>query len=191
MSETAPSSLASRALRVLLLGFLGLVAIFIEIAPIGFTPHARPSPDILFAIVAYWSVRRPGSTPVMLIFGLGLVRDLLADVPVGAGTLALILVVEFLRTQGATLVRQSFFIEWATVSMVAFVMISIQFLLVALTLAQPPFASALLYQGLYTAAVYPAVALVLRWVLRIGWRTMGRRGDDRRGPPGLRIGGRA
>lgn len=184
----APGSGRYRALRMAALALAGCVAIFVEIAPIGFTTEARPSPDFLFCVVACWVVRRPGASPVLLIFALGLARDLLADLPVGAGALTLMLAAEFLRTQGPILARQPFLAEWATVAMVALAMISAQFLLVVLTLAQPPYVMDLLWQGLYTAAVYPAVALLARWVFGIGWA----KGGQRRGTlPGASLGRRA
>lgn len=171
-----------RAVRIAALAVIGLLAVFAEVAPTGFRTEARPSPDLLFAVVAYWAVRRPGSTPILLVFALGLCRDLLADVPVGAGALTLVLAAEFLRTQGAVLVRQSFLLEWATIAMTCLAMFSGQFLLVVLTLAQPPYLLDLLWQGLYTAAVYPPLALGLRWVLRIGWKgARQRRAEDGRG----------
>lgn len=185
-----------RALRVLALALLGLIAIFVEIAPTGFRTDALPSPDILFVVVAYWAVRRPGSTPILLVFALGLCRDLLADLPVGAGALVLVFAAEFLRTQGSTLARQSFLIEWATVSATAFAVIAAQVVLVVITLAQPPYLLDLLRQGLYTAAIYPVIALCLRWVLRVGWRRessrRGERGSQARigsGPGPRRTGG--
>ena len=76
---------------------LALLAIFLEATPMGLEATSRPSPDLLLCVVAYWSVRRPRSAPAVLVFSLGLVRDLLTDVPVGAGALSLMVISELLK----------------------------------------------------------------------------------------------
>ena len=62
----------ARMMRMALLTLIGMLAIFLEITPLGLEASARPSPDLLLCVVAYWSIRRPGSAPAVLIFLLGL-----------------------------------------------------------------------------------------------------------------------
>lgn len=159
-----------RFLRMLLMILMGLLAISIETAPLGLGPGARPSPDLVLCVVAYWAIRRPGSTPLLAVFGLGLVRDLVTDVPPGAGTLTLVLAAEALKTWRRSLARYSFATEWVVVAGVALGTVALQWLMVMLMLAQPAFVSQLLYQAVYTAMAYPIVAALFRWVLRISWR---------------------
>lgn len=160
----------ARWFRMTLLAALGILAIYVEAAPLGLAPGARPSPDLLLCVVAYWAVRRPGSSPILLVFLLGLTRDLLTDVPVGAGALSLVLVAETLKTRRRLLARAAFPIEWLTISIAALLTAAMNWGLVLLTLAQPPYLSDIGAQVLFTALVYPFVVLVLRWVLRISWR---------------------
>ena len=58
----------ARLMRIALLCLLSLMAIYLEAAPLGLGTAARPSPDLLLCVVAYWAIRRPGSTPVLLVF---------------------------------------------------------------------------------------------------------------------------
>ncbi len=160
----------ARLMRVMLMMVLGLLAIFIEAAPLGFSPTARPSPDLLLGVVAFWSIRRPGSTPILAVFTLGLLRDLLTDVPVGAGALSLVLVSEVLRMRRRRLELAPFLIEWFWVSAAALLSTALVFVLVVLMLVQPPYLMDLLHQVIFTAMAYPPLVLVFRWVLRIGWR---------------------
>ena len=160
----------SRMARIMLLLVLGLLAIFAEAAPLGLNAAARPSPDLLLCLVAFWALRRPGSTPVLAVFSLGLCRDLLTDVPVGAGTLSLVIVAELLKSWRLTIARTIFPLEWAVVGLAALGSATLQWVLVVITLAQPPYVMVLIHQSLFTAAIYPFIMIFLRWGLRITWR---------------------
>lgn len=159
-----------RLFRMVLVTILSIVAIYAETAPLGLGPNAPPSPDLLLCVMIYWSIRRPGSVPMILIFALGLMRDLLTDVPVGAGALSLVLVTEAFKTWRRYLARSNFLVEWMAAGAAALLGTAFVWLLVMLTLAQPPYVMSVLHQCLYTAMIYPVFVLVLRWGLGIGWR---------------------
>jgi rod shape-determining protein MreD len=159
-----------RLIRIALLLVLGLAAIFVEAAPLGLAADATPSPDILFCVVAYWSTRRPGSTALIAVFALGLARDLMTDAPVGAGVLTLVFASEFLKALGHGLSRRSFATEWLLLATVLALVIMAQWLIVLILLAHPPYLTDLAYQWLATMALYPVLALIFRWLFRIGWR---------------------
>jgi len=162
----APARLALIALMLA----LGLAAIYVEAAPLGLAADAWPSPDILFCVVAFWATRRPEVAALVPVFALGLVRDLLTDVPTGAGALGLVLVAEFLRSLSPRLARRGFVTEWLLLATLSGLMLGGQWALVLLLLAHPPYLIDLWYQWLGTMALYPVVALGFRWVLRIRWR---------------------
>jgi rod shape-determining protein MreD len=160
----------SRMVRTALLMLLGLIAIFIEAAPLGLSADAPPSPDILFCVVAYWSTRRPRSTALPAIFALGLIRDLLTDAPVGAGLLTLVLASEFLKSLSPGLSRRNFATEWLLLAAVLAITLLAQWMVVLILLAHPPYLIDLANQWLTTMALYPVLALIFRWLFRIGWR---------------------
>jgi rod shape-determining protein MreD len=162
-----------RLIRIALMLALGVLAIFVEAAPLGLSADAYPSPDILFCVVAYWSIRRPGSTALIAVFALGLARDLMTDAPVGAGVLTLVFASEFLKALGHGLARRSFATEWLLLATVLALIIMAQWLIVLILLAHPPYLTDLAYQWLVTMALYPALALVFRWLFRIGWPKAG------------------
>ncbi len=168
----------ARLIRIALLLVLGLIAIFVEAAPLGLSPDAYPSPDILFCVVAYWSIRRPGSAALIAVFALGLARDLITDAPAGAGVLTLVFASEFLKAVGPGLSRRSFATEWLLLAVMLALVIMAQWLIVLILLAHPPYLTDLAYQWLATMVLYPVLALVFRWLFRIGWRT----GEPVRGP---------
>lgn len=162
----------ARVLRMGLLTLIGLFVIFLELTPLGLQANARPSPDLLLCVVAYWSIRRPGSAPAVLIFALGLTRDLLTDVPIGAGVLSLLIVSEVLKLRRRVFQRSSFATEWIAVSVAAIASTALHWFLVLFTLAQPPYLSDLFHQSIYTMMTYPLLALFFRWGLRISWTRM-------------------
>lgn len=161
---------AGRLLRTLLLILTALFAISTEAAPLGIGPNERPSPDLLLCVVIYWSLRRPGSTPMLLVFALGIVRDLLTDVPVGAGALSLVLVSEVFKGMRRRFARSSFALEWFAVFIAAALSALMQWFLVLVTLAHPPYLTDLWNQVLYTALLYPVLVVIFRWLMRISWR---------------------
>lgn len=158
-----------RLFRITLVVTLGIMMVYVEASPLGIGPDAPPSPDLLLCIVVFWSVRRPEAVPMVMVFALGLVRDMLTDVPIGAGALSLVLVAEVFKANRRYFARTSFLREWMALAFAAAAGSMFVWTLVLLTFAQPPFVSDLLHQCLYTAMIYPLFIFVLRWILRIGW----------------------
>jgi len=160
----------SRLVGATLMLAMGLAAVFLEAAPLGLAAEARPSPDLVFLVVAYWSVRRPEAAFLIAVFALGLVRDLLTDTPAGIGVLALVATTEALKALSPALARRRFVAEWVVVALLLGLVLALQWLTVLLLLAHPPYLSDLGQQWLVGVALYPPLALVLRWLFRIGWR---------------------
>ncbi|MCL5778775.1 hypothetical protein M1105_17500 [Limibaculum sp. FT325] len=160
----------ARVLRMALLTALGLLAIFVEAAPIGVGPQAIPSPDLLFCIVAAIALRQPASAPAGLVLALGLVRDLLTDLPVGLGALALLVASEALRARSAAMARRSLVSEWALVAAAFLAMLAVQWAVLFVTFVQPPYLFDLGRQWVVTMLAYAPVVLTIRWIFGIGWR---------------------
>lgn len=159
-----------RLARLSLFVLLGLIAIFAEAAPVGHPSGGLPSPDLLFLVVAFFSLRRPGTLLMVLVFALGLIRDLLTDAPVGAGALTLFAASEAFRALRQRLRAAPVAAELLAVSVVLAATLAVQWLLVVLTFLQPPAPLVLVWQWALTIALYPLVIVVLRWMFRIGWR---------------------
>lgn len=162
--------LPGRLLRTGLMLVLGLLAIYVEAAPLGVGPSAPPSPDLLLCVVVFWAARQPRATPMLAVFALGLLRDIVTDAPTGAGALALVLAAEAVRGIRRRLARGSVMLEWLTLAAAAFATAAFMWLLTVLALSQPPYVAQLFHQSLYTIMAYPAIALALRWGLRISWQ---------------------
>ena len=161
---------AFRAVRVVLLAALGLIAIFVEAAPVDLSATALPSPDLLLCVVAFWALRRPGSTPALLVFLLGICRDLLTDAPLGAGALSLVITAEVFKEYRGWIAQRPFVVEWLAVAAAVLAGLLLQWGLVTVTLGHPPYVAQLAILALFTVLAYPGLALVLRLGLRVGWR---------------------
>lgn len=157
----------ARLLHMAFVLALALVAVSIEAAPLGHHADAWPSPDLVFCIVAYWSLRRPEAVPLIAVFALGLARDLLTDAPPGAGALTLVLASEALKAAARPLARRGVGAEWLAVAGVFAALLIAQWLMVLLVLAHPPYLVELGRQWLITLALYPLLAAVFRWLFRV------------------------
>ncbi|MEM7668504.1 MAG: hypothetical protein AAF317_05035 [Pseudomonadota bacterium] len=157
-------------IRMTLFTLLGLLAVFIEVAPLGLTAGALPSPDLLACLVACWTLRRPEAAPIVLVFLLGICRDLLSDTPPGAGTLSLVLMTQVLLSWRAWLVIRPFVVEWLIVAIAIVAMLFLQWAIIVLTLGHPPYVTEMGVLALVTMLAYPPVALILRWGLGVSWQ---------------------
>jgi len=117
---------------------MGVVAIYLEVSPLGLEALAPPSPDLLFCVLAVYAVRAPRAVPLLLVFGLGLMRDLLADLPAGVGALSLVIAVEAMKRTRLGAGRPSFVAEWARAAIVLALMLAGQWAAVLISFAQPP-----------------------------------------------------
>lgn len=156
-----PRSGSARLLHPLLFLLAGLLAVALEAAPLGVAPDAWPSPDLLFLLAACTVIRRPEAAPLPAVAALGLLHDLIADHPAGAGLLALVLASEFLRLLGPALARRSPLTEWTLVVLLLGLGSLLQWALVLASLAHPPYLIDLARQWLTGAALYPLLTLAL------------------------------
>lgn len=150
------------------LAVTGLAAIALELAPLGVSAEAPPSPDLLFLLVAAFVLRRPAGASLPVVAALGLCRDLLDDVPPGAGTLTLVLGAEILRALRPVLLTRGLLAEWLSVALLLAGALVAQWLMVLLLLARPPYLSELALQWALSAPFYPVAALLLRGGARRG-----------------------
>lgn len=160
----------ARALRTFLYALMGVFAVLVEIAPLGASALAIPSPDLLLCATFFWVVRRPGSAPFWLIFMLGLTRDLVSGGPIGPGALGLLMVTEILRPRGAMILRLPLLVEWLALGAAAAGCAAFQMLMLTIVLAPTPGLTPLAMQVGLTVACYPITLILFRKVLRINAR---------------------
>lgn len=165
----SPETAGWRRLVAMAALFLGaLVSIAVQLAPLGLHADAQSSPDLVWCVVAYIALRRPDAAQPLLVFGVGLLQDMLTTGPFGAGMLTMLLMSELLRTQSHWLLRRSILFEWLAVSFSAFMMMIVQWLMLTISFADPPALIELAPRLGLTILAFPFVAAAFRYLLRIG-----------------------
>lgn len=165
---TGPSAALRDAAAVGALILGTLLALGIQLAPMGPAPDA-PLPDLSWCVLAFFMLRRPDAAPLWLVFALLALRDALLGGPPGAGALTLLLALEALRLRARLLpAPRSLLGDWAAASLLYAAALAGQWLLMLISLADPPTLRALAPHALTTALAIPPVAAFLRYALRLG-----------------------
>lgn len=81
-------------------------------APLGLPGQAQLQPAWAMTCVYFWSLYRPASMPALLVFGVGLLLDLLAQGPVGIQVLVLLLIHAVGLRARRVLTRAGFAMVW-------------------------------------------------------------------------------
>lgn len=141
--------------RAALPGAATAALLVLAAVPVGL-PGAVPA--VALPCVFFWSLVRPAALPPPVVFGLGLLQDLLTAAPLGAGMLVLLLVHGLVARWRGFLARQSFLAVWLAFCGFAAGAGALAWMLQALLgWRLPPVAPGLAQLGL-TAGLYPLLA---------------------------------
>jgi rod shape-determining protein MreD len=148
--------------KALLLG-LGVAAVYAALIPLG----GGTPPDLLYCLLVAWTVRRPVSSPLWVVVGLGLFGDVMLSRPLGLGALGLMLATEVFRANRTLLQGLPFPVEWLAASLVFAAVLAATQLVLLIALAGHPTAGAAVAYALTTALAYPLVVAGLTLGLRL------------------------
>ncbi len=126
--------------------------------PMGFAAHQGGLPLTALASVFFWTLYRPGLMPPWVVFGLGVLADLLTAAPLGVSALILLLLHGGVLTQRRALAKQSFLIVWIGFALFAATLLALNWgMRTLLSLTIQPIAPGLFECGM-TIAAYPPLA---------------------------------
>ncbi|MDP6172605.1 MAG: rod shape-determining protein MreD [Rhodospirillales bacterium] len=91
---------------------LTLVLILLGVLPIHVPGYSQVAPVMAIMSVYHWAIYRPQLLPVLAVFLLGLMQDLLSGAPAGLNALVMLTVYGTVAWQRRFLVGKSFFIYW-------------------------------------------------------------------------------
>lgn len=129
-------------------------------APIGIPGQAQLLPAFTLAAVFFWTLFRPTSVPPPLVFVIGLLADLLGEMPLGSDVLVLLLTQLLVVRSRRSLPQKGFLVVWLVFIAVAAVAVALQWALASLMnwVLYPPIAP--ITQFLLTAGLYPLLATI-------------------------------
>jgi rod shape-determining protein MreD len=135
--------------------------LLITAAPIGLPGQPELQAATALACVFFWSLFRPASMPPAMVFGVGLLADLLGYAPPGVGVLTLLIAHGLALRWRRVLVRQGFLLVWLAFVGVSAGAAAMQWALTSLLTFRllPPGPG--LFQAAIAAGLYPALATLL------------------------------
>jgi rod shape-determining protein MreD len=128
--------------------------------PFGIVNQATLLPAVTVGCVYFWSLFRPAAMPPAVVFAIGLLLDLLAYLPLGAGVLMLLIVHGLTVRWRPGLIRQHFWMVWLAFAGLATGATTLCWALTVLLTFRPLPLGPVLFQPLLTAALYPALAVL-------------------------------
>lgn len=149
--------------------YLGAVCIvaFVYLLPNQYHSRYWVAPDLILCLTYAWVLRRPDILPILLIASVGFLTDLLFQRPPGLLAALMVLGSEFLRSR-ATFMRDTPFVgEWSTATIVIFFTLIVHKLVLSLLLVPSPSLGLVLLHAVITAACYPLVVALSRWLFGI------------------------
>jgi rod shape-determining protein MreD len=129
-------------------------------APLGMPGQAQSMPAFTLAAVFFWTLFRPSSLPPPLVFVIGILADLLGQMPIGSSVLVLLLTQLLVSRSRRFLPQKGFLFVWVVFVGVAAVASALQWGLACLMnwALYPPIGG--IFQFLLSAGVYPVLATV-------------------------------
>ena len=137
------------------------IVLLLLAAPIGMPGQAQIQSAWTMACIYFWSLYRPAALPALLVFGIGLLLDLMAQGPVGIGVLLLLLIHAVALKFRRALTRSGFGDVWLAFIGVAAAASAGKWVLTCFLTWHifPPAAG--LFEFALAAGLYPIIALYL------------------------------
>jgi len=141
-----------------------LVLVLLSALPLQIAHLGEVRPVFMLMAVYYWTILR--SSPLLAVFVLGLMLDLLSDYPLGMNALVLVLAQALTTHNRKFLLGQSFLVIWAGFALVALGAGILQWLLFCLYNFSLVSAKSMLISTALSAFLFPVAALPLAAVHR-------------------------
>lgn len=139
-------------------GVLTLLLLIVGMVPLHI-PYLTPlGPSFLLISAYYWAVHRPELLPAPVVFGLGLLGDLVTGSALGSGTFVLLLAYVLTRAWRRHLFRAGFLMVWLGFAVVAAAAQMVLWVIAIVLAGSVPDPRPALLGGVIAIALYPVVA---------------------------------
>ncbi|HET8727657.1 MAG TPA: rod shape-determining protein MreD [Alphaproteobacteria bacterium] len=137
-----------------------LMLVLIGVMPFQLPLYGAVAPALPLIAIYYWAVHRPDLMPFTVVFGVGLLHDVLTAAPLGLNA-AIFLVAHWLVIgQRRFLVGRSFLVLWWGFATIATLAAAMEWLAHSIYAATPMPGEPLVFRGLITIALFPAVVWI-------------------------------
>jgi rod shape-determining protein MreD len=138
-----------------------LLLALVAVVPTHVPGLVRVGPLLTLISVYYWAVHRPDLMGYGAVFAIGLLEDLVAGTPLGAGALTLLLVQGIVASQAKFFYGKAFVVTWWAFIVIAGGAVLIRWLCISVVQGTLLGGDAALATYLMTVAFYPPVAWLL------------------------------
>lgn len=170
MSQLLPIDFFNWATRLLLAQ--GVIVLFLLLNIVSFSmPHAGDfKPFFLLMAVYYWAIYRPTVMPVAYTFALGVIMDLLSELPIGMSALILVGLQTIVQRSRLFLMGQPYMMVWLGFAIMALAY-TVSFWLL-FSLSEFSFAPLrafvqMMIAGALSIMLFPLASLILQGVHRL------------------------
>lgn len=141
-------------------GSTAAMLLLITAAPLDLPGQPELAASAALSCVFFWSLFRPASMPPVVVFGLGMLSDLLGYAPPGVYVLTLLLVHGLALRWRRVLVPLGFLLVWLSFVVIAYGAAALQWALTSLLTFHllPP--GAAFFQAALSAGLYPLLAVM-------------------------------
>ncbi len=146
--------------------FISVLALIIGILPFNSLPTTTFHIPVVFGIIYYFTIFRPGVLNVFWVFVLGVLADLLMHVPLGVHPLLFITLLFTTALNRRFLASQEFDGQWLGFMLIFFLIIFIRYLSVGVLLGQIPDVSFFFWEYVFVSLCYPLTALLCGYLNR-------------------------
>ena len=138
-----------------------LLLAFIGMAHSHIPGYAAVAPVLPFAAIYFWSVYRPGLMPVLAVFSVGLLFDLLSGGPPGLFAVVFMTVRLVTVSQRRFFIGKPFLMVWWGFMMITAGAALFAWLLASITLGRPLISWAPVFQFFLGVGLYPLISWLL------------------------------
>ena len=127
--EIAPAPLLPRVLAGLVVPATLVLALILSVVPWATNLSRLFIPDVLAPVLFFWCVYQPSYLPLVFVFALGLMADILDASPLGTQATAYMVFALIARSQGSQLVSLGLLFNWGVFALAMLVLVVIHFLI--------------------------------------------------------------
>ncbi len=127
--------------------------------PFSLPGHASVTPFFVLMAVYYWELHRPDLLPVLAVFPIGLLQDVLEGEPLGVNAFVLVAVSWIVISQQRFFKGKSFLVVWWGFATVALLAAVLRWMLVSVLFGVAVSPWAIAFELALTVALYPVLTV--------------------------------